>query len=196
MINPMPKGSISLRCPFAPVGTLSRFWVGNWLPMSKMIAQQRKQKWVPIQGIEDLRDHVKITTSEAALSFVRLLTVPATGLHFQNLWYEVTDVSKLNLAYAFGDKETLREMQVFGEGYFGLVSRSWLEGAHISGPKVNINGRTWKITRTVLTSADSKQMHLCEIKEAVSVDGEYRLIDTKNLGIRPPRGGWQSIPKM
>lgn len=132
-----------------------------------------------ITRLEQLKGQVRISTSNEALSFVRLKTSPATWYLWEGMGaMEVVSVDQINPSFCFGDENecnSLRDGRY--PGMYGVVkSRSDLVALKIKPTEVKVTKNGFEIHRTLITQVKRwGDSYLQEVTESVGYDGSYSI---------------------
>jgi len=185
-----------LNCAFQAEGGL---WllIGPGLPPRKVLVQVRGERWVKVQSLRDLEGHVRISTAQEAMQFVRLASSPLLRLNnrARESEYEIVPKESLSLSFAFGDAKGLAQLKSFRVGTAGLVSLAWFHNHHIELPAVQPVLGGWQISRPiVLVSYGKEKAKTFRVTETVLLDGTYRRVDKEERYPAPGAGGWDFFP--
>lgn len=157
-----------------------------------------RTRW--IRSLNDLAGQVRIRTPDEALSYVRLLTSPATCLAVRTsgtkLEAEVILKSHVDRWFTFGDvalAQRLRNPRI--RGSFGIVLPRDARALRLHEATSGRLGSGFVVKRTLLVDdmGPPAQRYLLDVQEAVAPDGTYSRVWTRRRPTNVP--GYMRIPR-
>jgi hypothetical protein len=163
---------------------------------SERVALREGDTFIVVRGPEQLAGRVRITSPEAALSYVRLFTSPATVRAMRGpRWIEVAPLSSVDDRYLFGrEREDIRDLfpvMWFGYRSLGVLKdREWRD-AGLSSPVVLTSADGFIVVRLLFRPDEDGKWwtHTAHwVAETVSPAGEMQrqVIGTVKLDRIPP----------
>jgi hypothetical protein len=155
---------------------------GDFCPhLSQFIYIDRGWKAYPVTSMSEFKGLVTISTTEQALTFVRLRNVPTVWPAGHDMW-EATFTLKPDDAVAeLVDSKSPTEMTaVGGSGSLAVLSDKAYKLGRFTQTTVQAVGLDFVVTRWVAFRNDDQPLGVVELwREYVGRDGSYRLVTLK-----------------
>lgn len=149
------------------------------LPAIPYLTLEEGSKVLRVRKLGDLQGRVKVTSSQGALEFVRLITSPATSICFNSTLLEPIQFEDLDDSFVYGLSRDLEELQRARPGFWGVLRKKQWQAFGFGKPRViPLGDGSYRVYRWLIHFNDSPRRAVY-VEEIVKANGSYKMRSIK-----------------